>query len=53
MKLVNPQLVRVPDGRVGCLVARMGLQGCIEFGKQRIFETYPLNVLEYLHLMAS
>jgi hypothetical protein len=25
----------------------MGLQGCVEFGKQRILETYPLNILSY------
>jgi hypothetical protein len=44
---VNPQLVRVPDGRVGCLVHRMGFNGCVEFGQQRCLETYHLNALTY------
>ena len=44
---INPQIVRVPDGRVGCLVHRMGLQGCVEFGQQRVLETYPLGILIY------
>ena len=44
---INPQIVRVPDGRVGCLVYRRGLQGCVEFGQQRILETYPLAILTY------
>lgn len=44
---VGPQIVSVPDGRTGCLVARIGLMGCIEFGYQRIIETHPLGQLLY------
>ena len=47
MRAVNAQIVRVPDGRVGCLVHRMGLQGAVEFGQQRILETYALGTLVY------
>lgn len=47
MRAINPQIVRVPDGRVGCLVHRMGLQGCVEFGQQRVLETYHLDALVY------
>ena len=47
MKAINPQIVLVPDGRVGCLVHRMGLQGCVEFGQQRVLETYHLTALVY------
>jgi hypothetical protein len=50
---INPQVVRVPDGRVGCLVARIGMQGCVEFGKQRILETYSLAVLGYTYWQAG
>ena len=48
MKPIGPQLVCTPDGRTGCLVARMGLSGCVSFGDQRVLETYPLMVLGYL-----
>ena len=47
MRAINAQIVRVPDGRVGCLVHRMGLQGCVEFGQQRVLETYHLTALVY------
>lgn len=52
MKSINPQVVQVPDGRIGCLVHRMGLQGCVEFGKQRVLETYHLTTLSF-HLTLS
>jgi hypothetical protein len=52
VRSINPQVVQVPDGRVGCLVMRMGLAGCVEFGAQRIIETYRLDVLNY-HLTLS
>jgi hypothetical protein len=51
MKSLNPSLVRVSDGRVGCLVARLGLQGCITFGRQRVLETHALTSLGYFHWM--
>ena len=44
---LGPQLVTVPDGRIGCLVARQGMSGCVEFGGKRILETYNLGILEY------
>lgn len=44
---INPRVVQVPDGRTGCLVARLGLQGCVEFGAQRMLETYSLSILHY------
>ena len=47
MRPVNPQVVRVPDGRIGCLVHRMGIQGAVEFGRQRCLETYHLTALIY------
>jgi hypothetical protein len=47
MRPVNPQIVRVPDGRVGCLVARHGFDGCVEFGAQWVLETYHLTTLVY------
>jgi hypothetical protein len=47
MIAINPMVVQIPDGRIGCLVARIGLQGCIEFGEQRVLETYPLTILGY------
>lgn len=53
MHTLNPHVVMVPDGRHGCLVARHGLQGCVEFGKQRILETYPLNVLTYTAIQSE
>lgn len=52
VRSINPQVVQVPDGRIGCLVMRMGLAGCVEFGAQRILETYRLDVLNY-HLTLS
>jgi hypothetical protein len=47
MGAINPVVVCVPDGRIGCLVHRMGLQGCVEFGSQRILETHHLTTLSY------
>ena len=47
MNSVNPQVVRTPDGRVGCLIARHGMDGCVEFGQQRVLETYHLTALVY------
>jgi len=44
---INPQLVITPDGRVGVLTARHELQGCVEFGAQRIVEAYPLVILGF------
>lgn len=48
MTSLNPQLVRAPDGRYGCLVARLGLQACVSFGTCRILETFPLLALVFL-----
>ncbi len=47
MITINPQLVLTPTSRVGVLVARIGMRGCVEFGPQRILETYPLDILRY------
>jgi len=45
MTHVNPVVVHVPDGRIGCLVARDVLHGYVEFDRQRRFECYPLAIL--------
>lgn len=50
MKQLCPQVVRVPDGRHGCLTHRMGLKGCVEFGNRRILETYHLNALLFVQV---
>lgn len=50
MKNTNPQVVQVPDGRIGCLTHRQGLRGCVEFGKRRILETYPLTHLMFVDM---
>jgi len=47
MVAINPMVVQTPDGRIGCLVARLGLRGCIEFGAERIVGTYMLSTLNY------
>lgn len=52
MVSVNPHVVRTPDGRMGCLVARLGLQGCVSFGTHRILETFPLVALIFIDLIA-
>lgn len=52
MTPINPAVVKVPDGRVGVLIARRGLDACIAFGKFRILGTYPLTILQY-HLSTS
>jgi hypothetical protein len=48
MRSINPTAVRTPEGTVGCLVARHGLSGCVEFGQKRLLWTYPLGALTYL-----
>lgn len=45
---VNPSCVRVPDGRTGTLVARVGLVGCVEFKTGGRLERYGLATLNYL-----
>jgi hypothetical protein len=48
LKLLNPTVVRVPDGRVGCLVGRVDLDGYVEFSTKRRPERYKLTVLNYM-----
>lgn len=45
MKPINPLCVQTPDKRIGVLVARHELHACVEFGPQRILETFPITVL--------
>jgi hypothetical protein len=52
MTPINPTVVQCPDGLVGCLVAREGLLGCVEFGTRRIVSAYPLITLSY-HITLS
>lgn len=47
MIAVNPQVVRLPDGRFGCIVARHGLKACVQIGRRRILETHNLVTLSY------
>ncbi len=44
---VNPQVVKLPDERIGVLVGRLGIKGCIQFNGQRMLETCSLDVLFY------
>lgn len=44
---INPAVVLVRDGRVGCLVARYGMKGCVEFENQRSLEIHLLVDLRY------
>ena len=44
-----PLAVQLPDQRVGVLIARMGLIGCVEIGTQRILEAVPLPQLGFFH----
>ncbi len=52
MNPINPTVVQTPDGAIGVLIARHGLQGCVEFGNDRIVRAYPLVVLNY-HMTAN
>jgi hypothetical protein len=47
MMSCNPAIVATPDGQVGCLIGRLRMLGCVEFGARRILGTYPLNELSY------
>ena len=44
-----PRAVRLPDGRVGVLIGRIQLIGCVMVGRQRILEAVPLSILWYWH----
>lgn len=44
-----PRAVRLPDGRVGVLIGRLQLVGCVMVGQQRILQAVPLNALWYWH----